>query len=192
MEVAMRMRGVSSLVLAGGLVVATLPTLALTSAAAASSGPAVVASVAADQFSLARRLVRRSPASAPVVTSVRAAHHRGFDRVTVSLRGASPGFDVRFVSRLVRDPSGNPIDLLGPASLEFALLPANGHNPNTGASTITTALRKKWRLDQLRETAVIGDFEAVFTLGVGLSRRAPFRVLTLLHPTRIVVDIRHQ
>jgi hypothetical protein len=187
----MRIRGVSSVVLAGGMIVATLPALAPSCAAAASSSRPAVAAVSADQFSLARRHVRRSPGSAPVVTSIRAAHHPGFDRVTVRLRGGAPGFDVRYVSRLVRDPSGNPIDLLGPASLEFVLLPANGHNPNTGASTITTRRRTRWRLGQLRETAVIGDFEAVFTLGVGLQRRAPFRVLTLRQPTRIVVDIRH-
>jgi hypothetical protein len=187
----MRIRGLSSVVLAGGMLVATLPALATSSAPAGSSGRPVVAAAAADQFSLARRHLRRSPASAPVVTSIRAAHHRGFDRVTVRLRGGAPGFDVRYVARLVRDPSGQPIDLLGPESLQFVLLPANGHNPSTGASTITTRRRMKWRLDELRETSVIGDFEAVFTLGVGLRRRAPFRVLTLLEPTRIVVDIRH-
>ena len=48
-----------------------------------------------------------------------------------------------------------------------------------------------WRLDQVRETEVIGDFEAFFTVGVGLAHKAPFRVLTLTNPTRIVVDVQH-
>ncbi len=46
-------------------------------------------------------------------------------------------------------------------------------------------------LDEVRESAVIGDFEAVFTVGAGLAHKSPFRVQTLHDPTRIVVDVRH-
>jgi hypothetical protein len=161
-------------------------------AVAATSLPCSGASAAgADDFSTARHRLVRSPATAPLVTAVRTVHHRGYDRVVVRLSGAAPGFDVRYVRTLIRDGSGLPVDLLGPASLSVVLLPANGHDPSTGTSTITTPLRTRWRRDQVRETAVIGDFEAVFTVGVGLHRRAPFRVLTLRSPTRIVVDVRH-
>jgi len=156
----------------------------------AASAPANAAA-AADDFTTARRHVTRAPSPAPVVTAIRAGHHPHFDRVTVTLRGGAPGFDVRYVRRLHREGSGQVVDLLGPASLELVLLPASGHDPDTGDATVTTPLRRAWRLDQLRETAVIGDFEAVFNVGVGLHRRAPFRVLTLQHPTRIVVDVRH-
>jgi hypothetical protein len=38
---------------------------------------------------------------------------------------------------------------------------------------------------------VIGDFEAVFSVGVGLTAKTPFRVRTLHNPTRIVVDVHH-
>ena len=69
--------------------------------------------------------------------------------------------------------------------------PANGHDPETGEGTLTTPSRTVWRFDQVRETAVIGDFEAFFTVGAGLAHKAPFRVLTLTNPTRIVVDVRH-
>lgn len=184
----MPIRALTSL-LAAGLLAATVPILATTGPAEAATS--VSRPSPADEFSTARRHVTRAPDPAPVVTAIRAGHHPRFDRVTVTLRGAAPGFDVRYVRRLHRDGSGQLVDLLGPASLEFVLLPASGRDPDTGDPTVTTPLRRKWRLDQLRETAVIGDFEAVFTLGVGLDRRAPFRVLTLQHPTRIVLDIRH-
>jgi hypothetical protein len=68
--------------------------------------------------------------------------------------------------------------------------PANAHDVETGEGTLTTPRRTKWRLDLLRETAVIGDFEAFVTVGAGLAHRAPFRVMTLTNPTRIVVDVR--
>ena len=96
-----------------------------------------------------------------------------------------------YVSHLTADPSGKTVNLLGPVNLQFVLTPANAHNVSTGHSTLTTPKRTKWRLDEVSETAVIGDFEGVFSLGVGLKAETPFRVLTLHHPTRIVVDVRH-
>jgi hypothetical protein len=149
------------------------------------------AAVAPSTFSVAPRTVQRSPSPAPEVTAVRVGHHPAYDRVVLQLAGNAAGYRVRYVHRLHRDPSGRRVDLLGPASLKIVLEPANGHDPETGQRTLTTPRRTKWRLDQVRETAVIGDFEAVFTLGVGLEHEAPFRVRTLHHPTRIVVDIRH-
>jgi hypothetical protein len=181
----MRIRALAPL-LTAGLLASTAPVLAAPSPAGAAT-----TSRAADEFSTARRHVTRTPRPAPLVTAIRVGHHPRFDRVTVTLRGGAPGFDVRYVRRLHQEGSGRVVDLLGPASLELVLLPASGHDPDTGVATLTGPLRRAWRLDQLRETAVIGDFEAIFNLGVGLHRRAPFRVLTLHGPTRIVVDVRH-
>jgi hypothetical protein len=180
----------------------TLVTLLVTALAAAvppalAAGPATgatlraPASVAPGTFSTAARTVHRSPFPAPEVTAVRVGHHRRYDRVVLQVAGKAPGFVVRYVHRLHRDPSGKRVNLLGPASLKIVLNPANGHDPDTGDPTLTTPARTVWRLDQVRETAVIGDFEAVFTLGVGLAHRAPFRVRTLHHPARIVIDVRH-
>jgi len=130
-------------------------------------------------------------ATAPEVTGIRVGRHANFDRIVIDLHGAAPGFRVRYVRTLHRDPSDQTVDLLGPKSLRIVLSPANGHDINTGDSTLTTPRRVKWRFDEVRETAVIGDFEAVFSVGVGLAARTPFRVLTLHNPTRIVVDVHH-
>jgi hypothetical protein len=137
-------------------------------------------------------VVHRSPDPAPTVTAIRVGHHASYDRVVIQLKGAhAPGFDVKYVRQLTADPSGKKVDLLGAFQLQLVVTPANGHDVNTGHSTLTTPARTKWRLDEVRETAVIGDSEGVFTVGVGLHAKAPFRVLTLHNPLRIVVDIKH-
>ncbi len=165
--------------LAAGAVLATAP-------AAASA-----ATTAPSSWSTDARVVNRTPVPAAEVTGIRVGHHRGFDRIVLDLDGAAPGFSVRYVKRLHADPSAHLVDLLGPTSLRIVLDPTNAHDVETGAGTMTTPRRTRWRFDQVRETAVIGDFEAFVTVGAGLARRAPFRVLTLTNPTRIVVDVRH-
>lgn len=178
--------------LAAGAVLATVPaaaTVALAAPSSPSSGSATA--VAPGTWSTDARVVHRAPATAPEVTGIRVGHHRGFDRIVIDLDGAAPGFAVRYVKRLHADPSGEVVGLRGRAWLRIVLNPANGHDPKTGDGTLTTPSRTAWRLDQVRETAVIGDFEAVFTVGAGLAHRAPFRVLTLTNPTRIVLDLRH-
>lgn len=183
--------------------VRVLRTLFVTTALAASSvagitatgasGAAVAAAgsaVAAHRWSIAPRAVTRTPPAAPEVTGIRVGRHPRFDRVVLDLRGAAPSYHVAYVRTLHRDPSGRTVDLLGRRSL-LIVVSANGHDINTGTSTLTTPRRTAWRLDEVRETAVLGDFEAVFTLGVGLAHTTPFRVLTLHDPTRIVVDVHH-
>ena len=170
-------------VLAAGAVLATAPAAATVASAAPAATPGA--------WSTDARVVNRAPVPAPKVTGIRAGHHRGFDRIVIDLDGAAPGFRVRYVKRLHADPSGRLVDLRGAASLRIVLDPANGHDVDTGQGTLTTPRRTVWRFDLLKETAVVGDFEAFFMVGAGLTHKAPFRVLTLTNPTRIVVDVRH-
>ena len=169
--------------LAAGAVLVTAPAAATVASAAPSATP--------DAWSTDARVVIRRDVPAAEVTGVRVGHHRRFDRIVIDLDGAAPGFNVRYVKRLHADPSAHLVNLRGPASLQIVVDPANGHDIETGQRTWTTPARTVWRFDQVRETAVIGDFEAYFTVGAGLARKAPFRVLTLTNPTRIVVDVRH-
>ena len=182
--------------------VRVLSTLLVTTALAASSLAGVTAAGAAGaeptaavrarrNWSTQPRVVTRSPATAPEVTGIRVGRHAHFDRIVIDLAGSAPGYRVRYVRTLHKDPSGKVANLLGPRSLRIVLSPANGHDVNTGDSTLTTPRRTKWRFDEVRETRVLGDFEAVFTLGVGLADKNPFRVKTLHNPTRIVVDVHH-
>ncbi|HTY72596.1 MAG TPA: hypothetical protein VMI11_09265 [Actinomycetes bacterium] len=150
------------------------------------------ASVSPRTWSTASRTVTRNPFPAPEVTQIRVGHHATYDRIVIQLNGPrAPGYVVKYVKTLRTDPADKVVNLLGPVNLQIVVKPANGHDIDTGRSTLTTPSRVKWRLAEVKETAVIGDFEAVFTVGVGLAARTPFRVLTLHHPTRIVVDVRH-
>ena len=177
-----------TLLVTTALAASSLVGIAATGAGAEASGSAAAA--APSDWSKEPRKVTRNPAVTSEVTGIRVGHHKRFDRIVIDLHGKAPSYKVRYVKTLHRDPSDKVVNLLGPRSLRI-VLSANGHDINTGDSTLTTKRRVKWRFDEVRETAVIGDFEAVFTVGVGLHAKTPFRVLTLHNPTRIVVDVHH-
>jgi hypothetical protein len=186
MEDLMRVRVLPTLLVTTALAASSIAGITATGAAAGAAAQAPT--VHAHDWSTQPRSVTRSPATAPEVTGIRVGHHAKFDRIVVDLDGKAPGYSVRYVKNVHRDPSGKIAKLLGPRSLLIVLSPANGHDPNTGDPTLTTPLKVKWRLDEVRETKVVGDFEAVFSIGVGLAHKTPFRVRT---PTRIVVDVHH-
>ena len=134
--------------------------------------------------------VTRTPTTVPLVTGIRVGRHASFDRIVVDLSGKAPGYSVRYVSTLRRDGSGEAVDLLGRRSLQIVLTPANAHDTN-GQPTLTTPGRRTFAHPEIREYALIGDFEAQVTIGVGLRHKKPFRVLNLSDPRRIVIDVRH-
>src|SRR6266542_6167338 len=123
----------------------------------------------------------------PLLVAVRSAHHPGYDRITFEFRGPRPGHRIGYVSQLVRDGSGEPVDLAGGAAINVVFKPADAHDSN-GHSTVSP-LRYKPGLPSLREVALIGDFEGVVTYGLGVDHRVPFKVLELSNPSRIAIDI---
>jgi hypothetical protein len=142
---------------------------------------------AAPPFTLATKTVVRSVPTSTVVR-VRVGRHARYDRLVIDLRGKAPGYRIGYVHFLV-PPSGKKIDLRGAANLSVALTPAKAHRAS-GKSTLRPQ-RRVLHLPQLREYRLIEDFEGVVVLGVGVHARKAFRVLTLAHPTRIVVDVHH-
>ncbi|WP_283138569.1 AMIN-like domain-containing (lipo)protein [Rhizohabitans arisaemae] len=134
--------------------------------------------------------VKRSPAEAPLVKGVRTARHPKFTRVVLDLDGVLPGYRVSYVDRLVRDGSGEPVKLKGGAYLQIAMFPANAHRPD-GTSTWTGPDTVNVGQKGLRNVVLIGDFEAVVTVGLVLERKSGFRVLELKEPSRLVVDVAH-
>jgi hypothetical protein len=139
--------------------------------------------------------------AAPVtaeIYQVRAATHRGCDRVVFDLNGLGRvGYLVRYVPAVHADPSDRPIPVAGAAALQVTIqapdFRESGHQ----------AWRTPWQLGQrlaagqsvLREVRFAGTFEHVTTFAVGVSSRRPFRVLVLPdnanHITRLVLDIAH-
>jgi hypothetical protein len=111
-----------------------------------------------------------------------------FDRFVISTSSANPGYDVRYVTRIVADPSGNPVTLQGSKRIKVVIRPARGHTAggtNVLPSTLTPLC------PNLRQVKRAGDFEGVVSFGLGLARKSSFRVFRLTGPARIVVDIAH-
>ncbi len=65
--------------------------------------------------------------------------HATFDRFVIRARFATPGYDARYVRRIVADPSGRPISLLGAKRIRIALNLAAGHD-NRGRNLLAATL----------------------------------------------------
>jgi hypothetical protein len=133
-----------------------------------------------------------SPVSVPPkghaeLTSVDVAHHPGFDRVVFRFGSTStglPGYSISLASGpLHHDASGAPVALEGSAAIVVKMVNGTGWGTYRGPTTITPGLPSVIQLTQT------GDFEGYLTWAIGLRAPAPFRVLALSGPDRIVVDI---
>ena len=114
--------------------------------------------------------------------------HATFDRFVVRGRLATPGYDVRYVSKIVADGSGNTITLLGTKRIRVVIRPARGHTSG-GTNLLPSTLTPK--CSNQRQVKKAGDFEGVVSYGLGLRRRTGFRVFRLTAPTRVVIDVAH-
>jgi Sporulation and spore germination len=131
-------------------------------------------------------------ATAPVVpalTQVRAAHHLGYDRLVFQFSGGVPAqHSARYVSQVIADASGLPVNVAGSARLLVRFSPAAGHTEQ-GLVTYGAA-RRTYALPGIIQVVNAGDFESVLSFGVGLARAEPFRMFTLTGPSRVVIDVR--
>lgn len=125
------------------------------------------------------------------LTDIRTGRHDHFDRIVLDFAGVPGITDQKYVPVLIADGSGEPIELDGNAFLRISLAPAAAHD-DTGAptyhgpSTFTTP-----DLTNVAAVAVIGDFEAVLTIGIGVEHKSLFTVSTLTGPDRVVIDLGH-
>jgi hypothetical protein len=140
--------------------------------------------------STAARHTPRGTGATAMLVSIRHAQHPGYDRVVIDLRGAKPGYDVRYVSAVTYDPSGKRVSMPGRYYLQIALDPASAYT-TSGTHTYSGANRVTTGYPTLKGFVVNGDFEAVLSVALGLSKKAGFRVMTLSNPTRIVIDVAH-
>jgi len=123
-----------------------------------------------------------------MLVAIRAAHHPGFDRLVFEFRGRLPEQrSVRYVSKVIADPSGKVVSVVGSARLLVRFYAANGHNSKGQVSYGPE--RRTYALPELIQVANAGDFEAVLRFGVGVAKQEPFHVLTLSNPSRFVIDI---
>jgi hypothetical protein len=127
-----------------------------------------------------------SPLAASTLTTIRAAHNPGFDRLVFEWSGAAvPQYEIKVASTFTA-PSGQAVRVDGNA---FFSVRMNGQ-AHTDAGTRSYAQGDPFRpaLPIVREIRLVEDFEGVVIFGIGLERLACPTVLTLLLPARIVVD----
>jgi hypothetical protein len=125
----------------------------------------------------------------PVLSQITAAHHPGYDRLVFTFKGGVPStHSVRYVSQVIGDPSGRPVNVAGSAKLLVRFSPANGHN-DSGRVTYG-ATSRTFALPGIIQVVAAGDFESVLSFGVGVARAEPVHVFTLTNPSRVVIDLR--
>lgn len=125
----------------------------------------------------------------PVVTSIRAAAHAdcGYDRLVLALSGKMPSYTIRYVSRVVADPSGKALSLPGSKFLLITLRPTQAHS-DSGTATVPGGVVASGFPTLLGYT-MAGDSEGVVTVAVGLSGATGIRVGEL--PGRLFVDFKN-
>lgn len=134
--------------------------------------------------------VDRAGIEPAVVTAVRYAAHETYDRLVIDLKGAIPGYSVKWVDEFVQDGSGKPIDVRGGAYLQVTLFPANAHD-DEGAPTWHGGPVYAADLGNLTDVVRTGDFEGRVGIGLALDKQAPFQVKEQGTPNRLIVDVAH-
>jgi hypothetical protein len=131
-----------------------------------------------------------TPAPFPLLTTVRAAKHDGFDRIVFEFKGAIPGYRVQYVKPpILADASGAPVSISGNAFLMVRFSTAAAHDDNGKVTCETRELKPGF--PALVETRQVGDFEAVLSWALGLGKEADFAVHELQNPSRVVIDVAH-
>ena len=135
----------------------------------------------------AQRSIALALTATPVIREIRAASHVGFDRVVFEFDGPLPARrDVSFVPEIIADGSGLPVPIVGKALLSVSFSHATNHDDN---GTVFTPERITMGLPNVIQVVRSGDFEGVLSFGIGLVKRQPFNVFTLLNPSRVVIDV---
>jgi hypothetical protein len=132
---------------------------------------------------------------APVVTS-RVGQQSCFDRFVIELAGPPAGYDVRYVSSVSQEGSGEPVALAGGAKLQVVVR-APAYNLS-GTTTYQPAdpnhVHDVTGFSAFRQIVYLGSFEGVTSWGVGVRARLPMQVTVLPGPgshARVVIDVAH-
>lgn len=108
-------------------------------------------------------------------------------RAVFEFRGRRvPGYHAGHLPQPARECGSGPTAVAGQARLQPGM-PARAHGENGTSPSFPCAPRP--RLGSLLERRQIHDFKGVVSWVLGLHGRLPYRVRSLDHPARLVVDI---
>lgn len=130
--------------------------------------------------------------SALVITGLRTGAHDGYDRVVVEFSGpGTPGWSTSWAAGAWTQGKGDPITVEGAHTL---VLTGTGVTMPVMPEQQEIAYTGPWNLAMdgagIGSVYLDGAFEAQFQLVVG-AESTSYRVFTLTHPTRLVVDVKH-
>jgi hypothetical protein len=169
-------------------VVAAARTPTTTSPAPSSTSPAATAQLVGPVWPIEPRTVAAASASGvPVLKAIRTGRHGPYERLVLEFTAPYGMAKVRYVPVVRADPSYKIVPLQGRSFLEVVVHGAvarwQASTPYSGLSTMTPGY------PTIKQVSISGDFEAVLSFGIGLSRTAGFRVARLGSPDRLVVDV---
>ena len=126
------------------------------------------------------------------VKAVRSGSHAGYERWVMEFEGSTlPNYRVEREesARFFVNGLGAPVTLEGNAGMSIGVHQASGFDANAQRATFTGPKRIQAGGKNLREAALLGDFQGEVGWGLGMKRAACFRVTELASPPRLVVDV---
>ncbi len=120
------------------------------------------------------------------VDGIRAGRHACYDRLVIDMTGVAPGYDVRYVTTVFAEGSGEPVAVAGGARL--AVVAKKGATSVPGMPSVAG-------YSTFRQVRWAGSLEGQTTVALGVRARLPFRTFviddTSTHTSRMVVDVAH-
>jgi hypothetical protein len=134
----------------------------------------------------------RTPPTAPaapappvaILTAIRVAAHGAYDQAVFQFANGIPGYSAGYLAAVSQDAKGTPVPLPGRSFLRVAFHPATTTayaDPGTISPYLPTLL----------QISPAGNFEGYLSFGLGLSGHGGYRVYTLTHPSRVVIEFPH-
>jgi len=121
--------------------------------------------------------------------NLRTGNNGTFDRIVFDERVSASGFNVRYVSQVIADPSGQVVSLKGRYFLRVVIKGATTSSLPGMRSVMPSVLTPG--LPEVAQIRKAGEFEQVVSYGIGLNRYRGFRVFRLSSPSRLVIDVLH-
>jgi hypothetical protein len=124
------------------------------------------------------------------VTDVRVGSAAGYDRFVIQFDGPVPTYSItpQDSSVFMQDATGQMLQLQGTTGVRIVVRGASGWDVNAH-QTFNGSQDLKPGFPALKEARQVGDFERVFSWGLGIAQPSCLKVTVLTGPDRLVVDV---
>ncbi|HVC99524.1 MAG TPA: hypothetical protein VNG93_00040 [Candidatus Dormibacteraeota bacterium] len=124
------------------------------------------------------------------VTQVRVGTTAAYDRFVIQFDGPVPTYTVtpQGSATFMQDPTGQTLQLRGADGVKIVVRGASATTPS-GSPAYAGPMDLTPGYSSLQEARQLGDFERVYSWGLGISQPACLRVSVFTGPARLVVDV---